>query len=159
MALPMDEQRILAEIERQLAADDPSLAARLTTFGRPGLAVSLRTPRGRVLASFLTVAVVAVLSLMVYSMVPFRALPILGTHGRSTASPSQAAKTAPASQPGPASSAGAAAARGSTAGGAPAGRRAGQAAAGAGGGRNSRTARAARPAGQRAASPQQAGSG
>src|SRR6266568_190803 len=75
MALSMDEQRILAEIERQLADDDPSLAARLTTFGRPGLMASLRTPRGRVLASFLVVAVVAVLSLMVYALIPLRVPP------------------------------------------------------------------------------------
>ena len=37
MALSMEEQRILAEIERQLADDDPSLAVRLSTFRRPGL--------------------------------------------------------------------------------------------------------------------------
>lgn len=39
MALSMDEQRILAEIEQQLTHDDPSLATRLRTFGlrrRPG---------------------------------------------------------------------------------------------------------------------------
>lgn len=34
MALPMDEQRILAEIEQQLSRDDPSLAVRLSSFGR-----------------------------------------------------------------------------------------------------------------------------
>jgi hypothetical protein len=33
MALSMDEQRILAEIEQQITRDDPSLATRLTTFG------------------------------------------------------------------------------------------------------------------------------
>jgi len=46
MALSMEEQRILAEIERQLADDDPSLAVRLSTFRRPGLTAHLRTPRG-----------------------------------------------------------------------------------------------------------------
>ena len=34
MALSMDEQRILAEIEQRLTQDDPSLATRLSTFGR-----------------------------------------------------------------------------------------------------------------------------
>lgn len=34
MALPMDEQRILAEIEQHLVHDDPSLAGRLATFER-----------------------------------------------------------------------------------------------------------------------------
>jgi hypothetical protein len=97
MALSMDEQRILAEIERQLADNDPSLAVRLSTFGRPGLAASLRTPRGRVLASFLVVAVVALLSLMMYSLIPLRVLPDRGAAGRSTAAPSQSAPSQSAS--------------------------------------------------------------
>jgi hypothetical protein len=99
MALSMDEQRILAEIERQLADDDPSLAVRLSTFGRPGLAAGLRTPRGKVLASFVALAVVALLSLMVYSLIPLRILPAHGSHLRSPAMPSQSAQTARASQP------------------------------------------------------------
>ena len=99
MALSMDEQRILAEIERQLADDDPSLAARLTTFGRPGLVATLRTPRGRVLVSFLAVAAVALLSLMLYSLLPLGVLPARGTHVRSTAVPSRSEQTAPASRP------------------------------------------------------------
>src|SRR6266487_4109755 len=99
MALSMDEQRILAEIERQLADDDPSLAARLTTFGRPGMVATLRTPRGRVLVSFLAVAAVALLSLMLYSLLPLGVLPARGTHVRSTAVPSRSEQTAPASQP------------------------------------------------------------
>ena len=72
MALSMDEQRMLAEIERRLAAEDPGLAARLSSFRRPGPGVRLRTTRGRIIGTFLTVALVAALSLMVYAMVPFR---------------------------------------------------------------------------------------
>ena len=98
MALSMEEQRILAEIERQLADDDPPLAARLSTFGRPGLTAILRTPRGRVLASFLAVAVVAVLSVLVYSLVPLRGLPDRA-HVRSTAAPSRSEQTTSAGQP------------------------------------------------------------
>jgi hypothetical protein len=33
----MEEQRMLDEMERQLAIDDPKLAARLNTFGRQRL--------------------------------------------------------------------------------------------------------------------------
>ncbi len=73
MALSMDEQRILAEIERRLSAEDPGLAARLSSFRRPGPPVRLRSTRGRVIGSLFTVAVVAVISMMVYVMVPFRA--------------------------------------------------------------------------------------
>ena len=99
MALSMEEQRILAEMERQLAGDDPSLALRLSKFGRPGLAAGLRTPRGRVLASFLVVAVVALLSLTVYSLMPLRTVPDRGVHGQRAAPLGQSGQTAQASAP------------------------------------------------------------
>jgi hypothetical protein len=73
MALSMDEQRMLAEIERRLAAEEPALAARLSSFKRPGLATFLRSPRVRIVGSVFTVAVVAVASLVVYAMIPLRA--------------------------------------------------------------------------------------
>jgi cytoskeletal protein RodZ len=72
MALSQDEQRVLAEIERRLAADDPGLASCLTTFRRPGPAAVLRSPRARIIGSLFTVLLVAMVSLMVYAMIPFR---------------------------------------------------------------------------------------
>ena len=75
MALSQDEQRMLAEIERRLAADDPGLASCLTTFRRPGPGTVLRSPRARIIGSLFTVLLVAMVSLMVYAMVPFRAHP------------------------------------------------------------------------------------
>ena len=97
MALSMEEQRILAEIERQLAVDDPSLAVRLSTFRRPGLTGGLRTPRGRMLVSLFVVAAVALLSLMVYSLMPLRVVPDRGVH-----QPAQATATAQATSKAPA---------------------------------------------------------
>ena len=82
MALSMDEQRMLAEIERRLAADDPGLATCLTSFRRPGPATVLRSPRARIIGSLFTVLLVAMVSLMVYAMIPFRA------HGARTPAPS-----------------------------------------------------------------------
>ena len=73
MALSMDEQRMLAEIERRLAAEDPGLASCLTTFRRPSPARVLRSPRARIVGSLFTVLLVAMVSLMVYAMIPFRA--------------------------------------------------------------------------------------
>ncbi len=73
MALSMDEQRVLAEIERRLAAEEPGLAACLTNFRRPGPAAVLRSPRARIIGSLFTVLLVATISLMVYAMIPFRA--------------------------------------------------------------------------------------
>src|ERR1700685_776873 len=94
MALSMEEQRILAEIERQLAADDPSLAVGLSTFRRPGLTARLRTRRGRMLVPLSVVAAVALLSLMVYSLMPLRVLPDHGSGGQPTAAPSRTGQTA-----------------------------------------------------------------
>jgi cytoskeletal protein RodZ len=97
MALSQDEQRMLAEIERRLAADDPGLASCLTTFRRPGPGTVLRSPRARIIGSLFTVLLVAMVSLMVYAMVPFR-----GTHGRqappqTSSAPVTTAISAPAS--------------------------------------------------------------
>ncbi len=78
MALSMDEQRMLAEIERRLAADDPGLATCLTSFRRPSPVTVLRSPRARIMGSLFTVLLVAMVSLMVYAMIPFR------THGART---------------------------------------------------------------------------
>ena len=73
MALSMDEQRMLAEIERRLAAEDPGLATRLSSFKRPGPAAALRTTRGKIIGSICTVVLLAVIGLTVYAMIPFRA--------------------------------------------------------------------------------------
>ena len=83
MALSADEQRALAEIERRLVTDDPGLATCLTTFRRPGPSRVLGSPRARIIGSLFTVQLVAMVSLMVYAMIPFR------THGaRTPATPS-----------------------------------------------------------------------
>jgi cytoskeletal protein RodZ len=73
MALSQDEQRILAEIERRMVTEDPALASSLTAFRRPGPAKILRSPRARIVGSLFTVLLVAMVSLTVYAMIPFRA--------------------------------------------------------------------------------------
>ena len=73
MALSMDEQRILEEMERKLVDDDPVLASRLTSFGRPGLAALMRSRRARIVLSLLGLIVIAAVSLAVYALTPFRA--------------------------------------------------------------------------------------
>jgi hypothetical protein len=75
MALSMDEQRILAEIERRLAAEDPGLASRLSSFRRPGPTVKLRTTRGMVIGALLGIALIGAISILVFTMMPFRAHP------------------------------------------------------------------------------------
>ena len=72
MALSMDEQRMLAEIERRLAAEDPRLAIHLSAFRRPSRISVFRSARARIIGSLLTVALVAMVSLMAYAILPFR---------------------------------------------------------------------------------------
>lgn len=72
MALPMDEQRILEEMERMLAADDPRLAAKLVAFGQPGVGQVLRTRRARAVLSLLMLAIIAAAAAVIYMMSAFR---------------------------------------------------------------------------------------
>jgi Protein of unknown function (DUF3040) len=99
MALSMDEQRILDQIERGLASSDPLLASRMATFGAPRGPLTARMRRIRLLASFSTLLVVAVVSLVVYAMVPFRS-----SHDRpgtkASASPAHPALMAPSAATG-----------------------------------------------------------
>jgi Protein of unknown function (DUF3040) len=96
MALSMDEQRMLAEIERRLADDDPVLAARLTAFRLPRLTFATRSARSRLVASLLMLVVVGVVSVFVYALIPFRSQDnsqLGGVH--STASPARPAMSTP----------------------------------------------------------------
>jgi hypothetical protein len=110
MALSMDEQRALAEIERRLAADDPGLATCMTAFRRPGPARVLRSPRARIIGSLFTVLLVAMVSLMVYAMIPFRAhnartpvTPSAGTPGNTAISATGSGGSPPSHPPASAS--------------------------------------------------------
>jgi len=99
MALSMDEQRILDEIERGLASADPALATRMTSFGVPGRITTLRMRRLRLVASLMTLVVVAMVSVLVYALVPFRS--VADRHGpgsKASSSPAQAVMTAPSHQ-------------------------------------------------------------
>ena len=100
MALSQDEQRMLAEIERRLAADDPGLASCLTTFRRPSPATVLRSPRARIIGSLFTVLLVAMVSLMVYAMIPFRThMPRHAQQAATSAPANSAVSIATSSQP------------------------------------------------------------
>ncbi len=72
MALPMDEQRILEEMERVLAADDPKLAARLAAFGQPGFGHVLRSRRARATLSVVLLVLIAAVAAVIYMMSAFR---------------------------------------------------------------------------------------
>jgi hypothetical protein len=100
MALSMDEQRILDQIERGLASSDPLLASRMATFGTPRGPLTARMRRIRLLASFGTLLVVAVVSLVVYAMVPFRSSNDRPAGTKASASPAHPALMAPSAATG-----------------------------------------------------------
>lgn len=94
MALSMDEQRILDQIERGLASADPVLAMRMASFGAPRRLSALRVRRLRLVASLMTLLVVASVSLVVYALVPFRT--VTDRHaGSKASSPAHPVMTAP----------------------------------------------------------------
>jgi predicted lipid-binding transport protein (Tim44 family) len=95
MALSMDEQRILDEIERRLSSADPRLATRMATFGGPRHPFAVRMRRLRLLASFSTLLIVAVVSLVVYAVMPFRSGAERHASSKSSASPPQSVQMAP----------------------------------------------------------------
>jgi hypothetical protein len=91
----MDEQRILEEMERMLAADDPRLAARLAAFGQPGVGQVLRTRRARAVLSLLMIAVIAAAASVIYMMSAFHINPANqnNPHEVRTAAPAAPATT------------------------------------------------------------------
>ena len=98
MALSMDEQRILDQIERGLASADPALAKRMASFGGNRGISALRMRRLRLVASVMTLLVVASVSLVVYALVPFRTVTDRHAGGKAS-SPAHPVMTAP-SHPG-----------------------------------------------------------
>jgi hypothetical protein len=98
MALSMDEQRILDQIERGLASADPALATRMASFGANRGITVLRMRRLRLVASVMTLLVVASVSLVVYALVPFRTVTDRHAGGKAS-SPAHPVMTAP-SHPG-----------------------------------------------------------
>jgi Protein of unknown function (DUF3040) len=71
VALSMDEQRILDEMERNLAAADPKLAARLGSFGQQRLPRSIRSQHARTVGGVLALALIAALTVMMFVVSPF----------------------------------------------------------------------------------------
>lgn len=93
MALSMEEERILAEIEQELERSEPVLAACLTMFSRPGRAGLLRVPSPRrrsprvlAVASVAALILLTVLPVVIYALVALPAAPRDRPAGRPTAS-------------------------------------------------------------------------
>ena len=71
MALSMEEQRILDEMERALAAEDPRFAARLNAFGQQHLPSFLTSSRARTISGLLALALIAAVTVMMFVLSPY----------------------------------------------------------------------------------------
>jgi Protein of unknown function (DUF3040) len=98
VALSMEEQRILDEMERNLAADDPRLASRLGAFGQQRIPGAIRSQQARTIGGVLALALIAAITIMVFVVSPFASHQrhTGGTpgNGKSAAASAQPRKTA-----------------------------------------------------------------
>ena len=100
MALSMEEQRILAEIEDELSRSEPVLAACLSMFSRPGRmgllrasAARPRSPRVLAVASVIALFLLTVVPVVIYALVALHGAPQRGPAVHSPTS--QAVKSVP----------------------------------------------------------------
>src|SRR5215467_1470962 len=70
VALSMEEQRILDEIERKLASDDPRLASRFNSFGQHRLPGTFTSTRARTISCLVALALIAVVTVMMFVLSP-----------------------------------------------------------------------------------------
>lgn len=71
MALSMEEQRMLDEMERQLAIDDPKLASRLNAFGGQRLPGAFTSHRAKTISGLLALALIAAVTIMMFVLSPY----------------------------------------------------------------------------------------
>jgi len=90
VALSMEEQRMLDEMERQLAIDDPKLATRFSTFGQPRMPGAFASQRVKTIVGLLALALIAAVTVMMFVLSPYGAHH--GTPARTT--PPSATKSA-----------------------------------------------------------------
>jgi len=91
VALSMEEQRMLDEMERQLAIDDPKLASRFNTFGQQRTSGAFASQRVKTIVGLLALTLIAAVTVMMFVLSPY------GVHHGTTPQqkpPAGAAKTA-----------------------------------------------------------------
>jgi hypothetical protein len=71
VALSMEEQRMLDEMERALAANDPRFAARLNAFGQQRLPGLFSSPRAKTISGLLALALIAAVTVMMFVFSPY----------------------------------------------------------------------------------------
>jgi Protein of unknown function (DUF3040) len=71
VALSMEEQRILDEMERKLAAADPRLAARFNAFGQQRMPGAFTSRRARTISCLVALALIAAVTIMMFVLSPY----------------------------------------------------------------------------------------
>jgi hypothetical protein len=81
----MEEQRMLDEMERQLAIDDPKLASRLNAFGGQRMPGAFTSHRAKTISGLLALALIAAVTIMMFVLSPYsaRGNSTTNTHSRS----------------------------------------------------------------------------
>jgi hypothetical protein len=69
----MEEQRMLDEMERQLAIDDPKLASRLNAFGGQRVPGAFTSHRAKTISGLLALALIAAVTIMMFVLSPYSA--------------------------------------------------------------------------------------
>jgi len=84
VALSMEEQRMLDEMERQLAADDPRLASRFNAFGQQRLPGALSSQRAKTISGLLALALIAAVTVMMFVLSPYGGHQSPGSHNQTS---------------------------------------------------------------------------
>ena len=71
MALSMEEQRMLDEMERQLAIADPKLASRFNAFGQQRMSGAFASQRVKTIIGLLALALIAAVTVMMFVLSPY----------------------------------------------------------------------------------------
>jgi hypothetical protein len=71
VALSMEEQRMLDEMERALAAADPRLASRLNAFGEQRLPGVFSSQRAKTISGLLALVLIAAVAIMMFVLSPY----------------------------------------------------------------------------------------
>jgi hypothetical protein len=71
VALSMEEQRILDEMERKLASADPRLAARFNAFGQQRTPGAFTSTRARTISCLVALALIAAVTVMMFVLSPY----------------------------------------------------------------------------------------
>ncbi|HEY2312507.1 MAG TPA: DUF3040 domain-containing protein [Streptosporangiaceae bacterium] len=67
----MEEQRMLDEMERALAADDPRLASRLNAFGQQRLPGLFSSSRSKTISGLLALALIGAVTVVMFVLSPY----------------------------------------------------------------------------------------